>query len=32
MVKGQFVKDLDPTGVQTITSHVKFAITNQSHT
>ena len=32
MVDGQFVKDLDPTGVQTITSHVKFAITSQSRT
>jgi len=32
MVDGQFVKDVDPTGVQTITSHVKFAITSQSRT
>jgi len=32
MVDGQFVKDLDPTGVQTVTSHVKFAITSQSRT
>ena len=32
MVDGQFVKDSDPTGVQTITSHVKFAITSQSRT
>jgi NTP pyrophosphatase (non-canonical NTP hydrolase) len=32
MVDGQFVKDADPTGVQTVTSHVKFAITSQSRT
>jgi NTP pyrophosphatase (non-canonical NTP hydrolase) len=32
MVDGQFVKDVDPTGVQSITSHVKFAITSQSRT
>jgi NTP pyrophosphatase (non-canonical NTP hydrolase) len=32
MVDGQFVKDVDPTGVQTVTSHVKFAITSQSRT
>jgi NTP pyrophosphatase (non-canonical NTP hydrolase) len=32
MVDGQFVKDSDPTGVQTITSYVKFAITSQSRT
>jgi len=32
MVDGQFVKDVDPTGVQTITSHVKFATTSQSRT
>jgi NTP pyrophosphatase (non-canonical NTP hydrolase) len=32
MVAGQFVKDAEPTGVQTITSHVKFAITSQSRT
>jgi NTP pyrophosphatase (non-canonical NTP hydrolase) len=32
MVDGQFVKDSDPTGVQTITSHVKFATTSQSRT
>lgn len=32
MVDGQFVKDLDPTGVQTVTSHVKFATTSQSRT
>ena len=32
MVDGQFVKDSEPTGVQTITSHVNFAITSQSRT
>ena len=32
MVDGQFVKDLDPTGVQTVTSYVKFATTSQSRT
>jgi NTP pyrophosphatase (non-canonical NTP hydrolase) len=32
MVDGQFVKDAEPTGVQTITTHVDFAITNQSRT
>jgi NTP pyrophosphatase (non-canonical NTP hydrolase) len=32
MVDGQFVKDLDPTGVQTVTSFVKFATTSQSRT
>ena len=32
MVDGQFVKDSDQTGVQTVTSHVKFAITSQSRT
>lgn len=32
MVDGQFVKDETATGVQTITSHVKFAITSQSRT
>jgi NTP pyrophosphatase (non-canonical NTP hydrolase) len=32
MVDGQFVKDETATGIQTITSHVDFAITNQSRT
>jgi NTP pyrophosphatase (non-canonical NTP hydrolase) len=32
MVDGQFVKDETATGVQTVTSHVKFAITSQSRT
>ncbi len=32
MVDGQFVKDETATGIQTITSHVDFAITNQSQT
>jgi NTP pyrophosphatase (non-canonical NTP hydrolase) len=32
MIDGQFVKDAGPTGVQTLTSHVDFAITNQSRT
>jgi hypothetical protein len=32
MVDGQFVKDAESTGVQTITTHVDFAITNQSRT
>ena len=32
MVAGQFVKDAEPKGVQTLTSHVDFAITNQSRT
>jgi NTP pyrophosphatase (non-canonical NTP hydrolase) len=32
MVGGKFVKDSEPTGVQTLTSHVDFAITSQSRT
>lgn len=32
MIDGQFVKDAEPAGVQTLTSHVEFAITNQSRT
>ena len=32
MVDGQFVKDETATGVQTVTSYVKFATTSQSRT
>lgn len=32
MIDGQFVKDAEPAGVQTVTSRVEFAVTNQSRT